>query len=57
MKGLQQDVVKLMGATLTVAVLVVMVQNAGGVAEVARAVFGGWNATLATLIGRPAERV
>lgn len=54
---LQRDAVKLAGLTLTIVVVIVLVQNAGGVAEIARALFGGWNATLATLLGRPAERV
>jgi hypothetical protein len=57
MGGLQRDAVKLMSTTLAIVVLIVMIQNAGGFAEVVRTLFGGWNSTLATLLGRPAERI
>ncbi len=52
MKGLQQDAVKLAGMTLTIVVLIVMLQNSGGFAEVLRSVFGGWNSLIGTLLDR-----
>ncbi len=57
LKELQKNIFGLAATTLTIVVVIVMVQNAGGVAEIAKALFGGWNATLGTLLGRPAERV
>lgn len=54
---LQRDAVKLAGMTLTIVVVIVLVQNAGGVAEIFRALFGGWNATLGTLLTGRTERV
>lgn len=55
--GIQKDAVSLMFGTLTVVMIIVILDRAGGFAEVGRVLFGGWNATLATLLGRPAERV
>ncbi len=54
-KDLQKNIFALAATTLTIVVVVVMLQNAGGVAEIAKALFGGWNATLGTLLGRPAQ--
>lgn len=52
MRELQKDAVKLAGMTLTIVVLIVMLQNAGGFAEVVRTLFGGWNSLLGTLLDR-----
>jgi hypothetical protein len=50
MKGLEQDVVKLLATTLTIVVIIVLIQNAGGVQAIVGVLFGGWNQTLATLL-------
>lgn len=57
MKGLQQDAVKLAGMTLTIVVLIVMLQNAGGFAQVVGTIFGGWNSLLGTLLDRSPQNV
>jgi len=51
-KDLERDAVKIAGTTLAIVVVIVLVQNSGGVAELGRTIFGGWNSTLATLLGR-----
>lgn len=50
MGGIEKDAVKLMATTLTIVVIIVLIQNAGGVQAIVGTLFGGWNQTLATLL-------
>jgi hypothetical protein len=51
-KSLERDVIGIMSATLAIVVLIVLVENAGGVGTILTTFFNGWNSLLATLTGR-----
>lgn len=54
-KGVEQDVVKFFSTVLGIVVLIVLVTNAGGIAEIGKTLFGGLNSTVGTLLDRQAR--
>lgn len=56
-KEVQRDVMKLAATGLTIVVVIKLLENSGGVAEIAKALFGGYNATLGTLLSGRTERI
>lgn len=51
-KGLEKDIVGILSATLAIVVLIVLVENAGGVGTIISTFANGWNSILSTLLGR-----
>lgn len=57
MKEAQRDIMKLAAMGLTIVVVIKLVENAGGVAQIVQALGGTYNATLGTLLSGRLERV
>lgn len=51
-KGLERDVVGILSATLAIVVLIVLVENSGGVGTIVSTFVNSWNALLGTLLNR-----
>lgn len=51
-KGLERDVVGILSATLAIVVLIVLLENAGGVGTLISTFVNSWNALLGTLLNR-----